>query len=346
MGVIKFLSIGLLVCGFTSAAIAQDTAYKDVETIEIDDFIGSIEILTGQGLEVAVRKTDGANAAYPVRMNVSNGRLRINSDEDPIASKWWDDVNWKRNNGNAFERYLENFPSLIITLPAGTSLIFEDAVVNLDAGDTDGALEIKGGYIDGAIGNVKTADIRIESSADIDIGNVDGALTIEIKGSGDVTASNAKEISVRIQGSGDVDVANVAGAAIVDIHGSGDVKLGRIERKAEFQIHGSGDIDIFEAQAGLAVSVNGSGDVMVGKVNGETTAYINGSGDTHIESGRSENLQVAIRGSGSFRHDGTAVNPVVSAHGSGDIYIQDSEGDIRASGDGDIFIAGRRFGGD
>ncbi len=328
-------------------ALADETAnFAGVGKLVIEDFIGTVEIQTRRGANTRVVMTDGENAAYPVRMNASGGVLTINSDENPEDARWWKDVNWRRFDGRAFEIYLEDYPTLVISVPQGTDVSFSSAVTLLSAGDIGGDVEVSRGHVEGVIGNVSAADINIHGSADLKIGNVANALDIAIHGSGDVIAGSARTLSVRIHGSGDVRSGDIDGAANVRIAGSGDVSVGEVGGQGVVEIHGSGDVRTGAVKSGADISIHGSGDVALASVAGETSVSIHGSGDAAINGGRAEDLEVRVRGSGDFRHHGVATNPDVSAYGSGYVYIRRSEGAIRARGDGDIRIAGRQYGDD
>ncbi len=336
---------GAAMAVIATAALAADTSdFINVTTIDIEDFIGTVEIKTGNQTNVSVLKTDGANAAYPVRMDAKSGTLTIQSDEDPDRTRWWDEVSWRKHHENAFKIFLEDYPTIVITAPKGTALSFDSAVVQLGAGDTNGALKVSGGYVEGEIGDVETADIKIDGSAHLRIGDVAQELGVMIRGSGDVIAGTVKTAAINIQGSGDVTVGDVDGSAQTRIRGSGDVQFGGIDGAATFQIGGSGDIKTGDIKEGADVSINGSGDVILASVNGATTVSVHGSGDTRINGGRSQDLKVRVHGSGEFRHQGVAVNPDIAVYGSGDVYVADYEGNIRTSGDGDIRIAGRNYG--
>lgn len=331
---------GAAACALANAASAED--YNGVNMIAIDDFIGTVEIKVGRGDRVSLNKTDGADADYPVIIDTDDGVLSIRSHEDPSDMDWWREVSWKKYKENAFTKFLEDYPTIRLTVPEGTDLQFVDTVMMLTAGDVNGHFD-SGGHIEGAAGNLKSADVKIHGSADLVIGNVKEDLDISIHGSGDFRAGTAARLDAAIHGSGDIVTGKIAGPASARIHGSGDIEMGDVAGAGEFEIHGSGDIDAGALDGGADISIMGSGDISVASVNGETEVSIHGSGDSEIGSGRAENLHVRIHGSGEFEFRGTATNPDVVATSSGGIYVAKAEGDIRARGDGDIRIAGRDY---
>ena len=288
----------------------------------------------------------GDNAEYPVHMSADDGVLRVHSDVDPDQTRWWKEVNWRRGGEKAFANFLQDYPTITVTVPQGTDLALDSVVTELNAGDINGDLLIEHGHVRGEAGDMNAADINIHGSADFKLGSVADSLDINIHGSGDVTAGSAGSLSVSIHGSGDVRAGDVDGETEIRIAGSGDVRIGNVGGEGEFAIHGSGDISTGALEAGAEIALHGSGDVSLASVAGGTSVDIHGSGGSSIGGGRAEDLKVRVRGSGDFRHNGLATNPDVSVRGSGDVYIKDAEGPVRASGDGDIRIAGRQYGDD
>lgn len=338
--------LSTLIAGATTSALlaggafAQDTkTYDNVERVEVTNFIGAVTIKTG-GDAVVVRKTDGSDADYPFHWDERNGALVLSSDEDPDETRWHDEVNWRRHNENAFDKFLETYPSLEITAPRGTALAFDSAVIRLVGDDTDGSLQVREGYVDGEIGNIAAGDIAIHGSGDLIVGDVAGALEIKIHGSGDFKAGDAGALSAAIHGSGDVEIGNIASAVTASIHGSGDITIGDIRGAVSVSVHGSGDVETAHVDGGADLSTMGSGDLMLASVSGETRVNINGSGDIEIDGGRAEKLFVRINGSGDFQMAGSASNPDIAVHGSGSAYIAEHDGPVRVSGRGDVTVSG------
>lgn len=334
---IAYAAAAALLAGVASATELE--TFDNIERVEISNFIGAVTVRTG-GNAVTVRKVDGADPTYPFRLDERNGVLEMGSDEDPDDTRWHDEVNWRRYNENAFDKFLETYPSLEITAPRGTALTFDSAVVRLIADDTDGALQVREGYVDGEIGNIAAGDIAIHGSGDLIVGDVAGALEIKIHGSGDFKAGDAGALSAAIHGSGDVETGNIASAVTASIHGSGDITIGDIRGAVSISVHGSGDVETAHVDGGAELSTMGSGDLMLASVSGETRVNINGSGDIEIDGGRAEKLRVRINGSGDFHLAGSASDPDIAVHGSGSAYIAEHDGPVRVSGRGDVTISG------
>lgn len=323
-------------------AAAQDTRHSDIDSVTVTDFIGTVRIETAQG-DVRLSRVSGADADYPVFVETSGGVLTVRSDEDPDDTNWWRQVNWRKHHENAFEVFLEDYPTLTLTVPAGTNLNFDSAVIALDAGDTRGALRVDDGHVDGKIGDLSTADINIHGSGDLETGAVAGALNINIHGSGDFIAASAATMDADIHGSGDIKIGNVAGETSTDIHGSGDITIADVGGAFSASIHGSGDIDAGRINGGADLSIQGSGDINLARIAGESSASVMGSGDIDIADGRAEGLRVRLAGSGGFDFGGVAVNPDIRADNSSDVYIRSHEGTVRVRGDGDVRIGNTRY---
>lgn len=346
MGAKSHISVAAAFLASTALAQAQDVQrFSDIETVEVADFIGTVRVTTG-GDDVRVTTRMGADRAYPVNVAAANGALVVSSDEDPDETRWHDDVDWRKYNDAAFARFLETYPTLDIVIPEGAALVFDSAVIALTADDTKGAFSIDEGYVDGRIGAVASGDIAVHSSADLEIGDVAGALAITIHGSGDVKAGDAGPIKLAIHGSGDVLIGNVAGDAKTAVHGSGDIEIGDIAGAVQMSVHGSGDVKSANVGGGADLSVQGSGDFFLASVSGKTDVHIHGSGDIVIDGGRAEDLKVRINGSGDFAHNGVATNPDIAVHGSGSARVARHDGVIRTAGRGDIRISGVDYGED
>lgn len=323
-------------------AVAQDTRHADIDTITITDFIGTVRVETTRG-DVRLSRVSGADADYPVYVETTGGVLTVRSDEDPDDTNWQRKVNWRKHHENAFEIFLEDYPTLTVTMPAGTGLVFDSAVVSLAADDTRGPLSVDDGHVDGEIGDISMADINIHGSGDLKTGAIAGALDLDIHGSGDFIAASASTMAANIHGSGDIKIGDIAGEAHTRIHGSGDITIADVGGAFSASIHGSGDIDAGRVNGGADLSIQGSGDITLARIAGESSASVMGSGDIDIEDGRAEDLRVRLAGSGGFEFGGVAVNPDIRADNSSDVYIRAHEGTVRVRGDGDVRIGDTRY---
>ena len=328
-----------------SAAAQTTNEYDDVEEIIVKDFIGTLTVEVGRG-DVRVEANSGADSDYSYWVKNENGALTIHSDEDPEDQRWSRKVNWRGDQDKAFEKFLEDYPTVKLRVPAGTDLLIEDTVLHLTAGDLASNVEIGGSHVEGVLGDLASADIGIHGSGDISVGNVAEELAINIHGSGDFDAGNAGALSASIHGSGDISLRDIDGPATARIHGSGDITFGDIDGAIDVETHGSGDVLAGVVSGGASAKSHGSGDLSLKSISGPASFSQHGSGDVEIGGGRAENLKVRIAGSGDFDFGGLATNPDVTANGSGDAHIARHEGTVRTSGRGDIRISGVRYGDD
>ncbi len=323
-----------------AAAQADETRdFSNVKSVSFERMTGTVDLRIG-GDKVSVVKTDGTNVAYPIEIGSANGAVTVLGEDDPEDRHWQKGINWKRDHENAFKIYLEAYPTFTVTVPAGTAVSFDDAVVLVSGGDLNGAFHAHAGYVEGRVGDLASAEISIHSSADLIVGDIAGDLDLSIHGSGDFTGGRAATMVTRIHGSGDVILDDIGADASVSIHGSGDVELGAVGGAFAVSTHGSGDVVAAAVNGGADISVNGSSDIEIASVGGPTAASIRGSGDVEIAGGVARDLRVTIAGSGDFSHLGVATNPVLSTNGSGSIYVRDHEGTVRTQGHGDITVSG------
>jgi len=106
-------------------------------------------------------------------------------------------------------------------------------------------------------------DFDLRGSQDLEIRDYDQeVLTIEISGSGEVTANGkARALTLDINGSGEAQLASLDTTdAKVEVAGSGEARIAPTG-KADVSISGSGDIILARRPATLNQSISGSGDV-------------------------------------------------------------------------------------
>ncbi len=171
---------------------------------------------------------------------------------------------------------------------------------------------------------------------DLKTGDLDSRVSIETT-SGDVVVGRVNEAHLNVAGSGDITIGAVAGPLQLEIAGSGDIKAGP-SQSANVSIAGSGDTVLGAVNGGLKANIAGSGDLTVASVNGPVNVSMAGSGDAHINGGHATPLNVSMIGGGDFGFGGQAVDPTVSAIGSGDVWIKSYTGKLSSSGMADVSI--------
>ena len=192
--------------------------------------------------------------------------------------------------------------SIKVTVPKGTSVTIDDLIGSAVVGDTYGPLHLDSVASDATIGKVSEANVSLGGSGKIAIADVAGELKLEIAGSGRITSGHA-------------------GSVHADIAGSGDAQLGVITN-------------------GLHIDIAGSGDFSAARVNGPVHVDIAGSGNVKIADGVADPLHVDILGAGDLYFGGVAVNPSVSAMGSGNVHLNSYRGKLSNDGMANVQVGG------
>lgn len=326
----------------TAYAGERAQSFTNATSIAVRDFTGTVEVAVG-GKTIDVTLTDGART-YPVDLSVQNGTLVIAGEKRPRNFQLHREIGWDQGGDDAFRAYLEDYPHLAISAPAGTDLAFDDAIVMAAVGSLKSKLEVGGGYVEATFGDMQSADISIGGAGDIAMGVVAEGLAVSIGGSGDFEALSAGAADFSIGGSGDIRVGPVARNADVAIGGSGDVDIASVGGAIEVSIHGSGDVYAGEIARGADLSIAGSGDIALDAVNGPAAAAIAGNGDIGVKGGRAEDLKVTIAGSGDFTFGGVSTNLQASIVGSGAISVAKNEGSLSysyAGSGGEVIVDGK-----
>jgi hypothetical protein len=181
-----------------------------------------------------------------------------------------------------------------LTVPRGTEMRVDGLVGDANIGDTMAPIRFEAAASNAVIGKVGRAKISLAGSGKIGIVEVAGPLDLDIAGSG----------KIRVGKSGSVKA---------DVAGAGDARLGQIN-------------------GGLKLDIAGSGDVTADSVNGPVKVSIAGSGSIKIAKGQADPLKVDIIGSGNFDFGGNAVNPSLSALGSGRVRLKSYTGHLSSNG--------------
>ncbi|WP_291845300.1 DUF2807 domain-containing protein [Maricaulis sp.] len=281
------------------------------DRIEIENFVGRIEIRTGSSDTISVAMTNTGGHVDDPEVTDAGSTVRI---DGGLTLR---NTNCRTRNNvmsigldRGARHSIDEYPSLVITAPASVALELRDSAFVGTAGDlgeVDLSMNSCGRFEAGDVRG--DAHVRINGSGDITTGSIEGNAWIGINGSGDVvTGAIGRDVSVDINGSGDVETGDVSGDAEVDINGSGDVEFGRV--------------------AGLAIGISGSGDVEAASMNGAFSSRISGSGDIAVHGGRAQPFEASIGGSGDIAFRGTAVDVTVNERGGGDVSISEIEGRV------------------
>ena len=294
---IQSLLIGAAVAALvTLPAKAADTSWVNGPTKSYDVKALKLDGVVGT-LKIEVKDGPATLAISGLKQRVAGMKVHVENGRLVVEGHYVDSV-WDWSNWFDFSHLGENKPDQLIvhvSVPKGTSVKVDELVGNAAIGDTQGEMEFGAtGNTQSTIGNVAKAHIELAGSGKVTLANVAGALSAETAGSGDIHAGDATSVDGDIAGSGSIGVGHVAGAIKIDIAGSGDF---------------------------TAASVNGPVD-----------ADIAGSGSVSIGNGEANPLHVDIMGSGNLSFGGTAVDPEVSAMGSGSVKIKAYRGKLSNSG--------------
>lgn len=332
---------GALLAVSAASAWAAPQEFARVDSISITEFTGRIVVEVRAGAVTA--DIVQGDKTYDADLSQDGTDLVIAGEERPRHYNVSQEIDWRRHGEKAFEIFLEDYPTLTISAPAGTALELDDAISIASIGDLDGDLVIEGGFVEVTAGDMASADVGVHGPGDIVLGAVRNRLEASVHGSGDISAETAGDSDLSVHGSGNISVGDINGEAQMAVHGSGDIETGDIAKSLSATIHGSGDIRAGAAAQAGEFSIHGSGDIFLQEINGPAEAEIYGSGSIEISAGRAEALYVVINGSGDFDFGGVSSNLVANVNGSGAIDIARNEGTIRLSGRGDIRIGGVQF---
>jgi len=145
--------------------------------------------------------------------------------------------------------------------------------------------------------------LTANGGGDIKIGDIGGPLTLDLTGSGDVTAGRTGPLILSLAGGSDVSLGSVFGPAVLTLAGGGDVKM--------TGVHGP-----------LTVRSNGSGDLAIGSIDSPAVdVQGNGHGDILIGGGTIGSLGVRLNGAGDFATAASSREANLSAHGGGDMRV-------------------------
>ena len=346
----------ILLSASALALVATTASAGSAPELRIENFIGTIDVKTGDYDKITVTDADGASydtsgssVVIDDEQTIKNINCKQSNMSVKISAGGW---NYKKRKGGY--KNLDTYPSIKITAPADTHLVVDKAVIFGDVGSIGSAdvsmvscgdLEFED--INGAF------DLGISGSGDVTAGNT-GALNVAIAGSGDFTADNVVSAQISVAGSGDIEIANIDGLADINSAGSGDIDIGDVRGRFDYSSAGSGDLEIGDIQGATNIRTAGSGDVDVERIENDLkyigggsgdfeadyvggavlSVRVGGSGTVDIDGGNVDSLYVKVGGSGSVHYDGKSVDAELITHGSGSIAVQDPSGKLRKSKSG------------
>jgi len=330
--------------------LLANTAYaNNVPTLTIEQFIGTIDIRTGDYDKITVTETDGVEVERSgTSVTIDGGQTTKNTKCKTTGSKVKIYVGKGRwNKRKAKYKNLDQYPQIKITAPENTHLIIDDVIIFGKTGNFGSGIKLR------SCGDVNFADfsghldLRIAGSGDVNIGRASSG-DIAIAGSGDFTALDMQTVTISVAGSGDVDIGNVSGSVSATIAGSGDTKINNIGGNLTYRGGGSGDLDLGDISGNAEITIGGSGSVEIGRIDGglsytgggsgglsahyvggtKLSVRTGGSGTTDIQDGDVTELYIKTGGSGSVRYGGQSQSAEVSTRGSANITIRKPSGSL------------------
>jgi hypothetical protein len=270
----------------------------NVKKVHFSSVIGSIKVDVKDSGPMTLDVAGTKRAVDGLDVHVEDGTLEIEGSDEGGTIAVWDWRKWFdfSDVGKSHHYKLD----LRLTVPRGTDVAVEDFIGNAAIGDTMGNLNFSANATKSKIGKVKDAKIELEGSGQVDMGQVFGALNIEIDGSGKVNAGDVKSVHAELNGSGD--------AAIGSINGP------------------------------LHLEIAGSGNLTATKVTGPVKIEIAGAGSVKIADGVADPFKVEIAGSGDVFFGGLAVNPSIEAFGSGKVKLHAIKGKLNSEGMANVKI--------
>jgi len=315
----------IITAGLCLSLLALPAAADDAPVLKIENFIGTVDIVTGDYDAVEITDADGAafeDSRRGITINDGQTVQHINCRQNKLSidigiGNW----GWKKRSGGYKD--LNEYPKVKITAPENTHLIVSDSVIF------------------GEVGNIGSGDIRIRSCGDLEMANVSGELDLRISGSGDVSMGSAGSADISISGSGDLEAEDFTSLEL-SVSGSGDAQIGDIAGFADVSARGSGDIEIGNIDGGLEYRGSGSSNFDADYVSGDISVRSSGSGDVDIDDGEAGTLYVVSSGSSNIEYDGSSVDAEARASGSSDIIIRKPSGTLQTSdsGAGDVDVRG------
>lgn len=314
------LTTALVFSTCTSAAFAEGPI------LTITDFIGTISVTEGAKIKVSgdvqdIVRQSGEDVTINGGEDIQNSNCKGHYGKYSISLG---KKSWLGRSGGYKD--LEDYPSLNITAPDDVHLVVRNSVIFGEASD------------------IGSADLELSSCGDLTIGNIDGPVDLDIRGSADFTGGNTGPAIISVRGSGDVELGDVKSAEI-DLSGSGDIELGGVKGPLILDTRGSGDFEAGTVKGDLVYEGRGSSDFQVDSVFGKIAIDVSGSSDVSINDGDIADIFISASGSSDVDFGGSAVTADLIASGSSDININDVSGktNISRSGSADIRVGDKTY---
>lgn len=232
------------------------------KSIRLDNLVAEVDLVVAPAEAVRVTAKGEPDALKRLQLRLVGDELQVV--QTRAKGQEWQVLGWTVFGIQTNEEEVSDL-KLTITAPAGTPYEIDDMVGKINAGDLDAPVSIGTTSASGKIGRVKSADIQISGSGDLELAAVADGLKLAIAGAGSLKAAEVNgAVEVAIAGSGSVEVAaGTASSFNVDIAGSGDVAFKGHVVNPSVSIAGSGEVVLNTYSGGLEQSIMGSGNVRI-----------------------------------------------------------------------------------
>lgn len=230
--------------------------------VRLDDLVAEVELVVAPGEAVRVLASGKPEAIKKLQIRQVGDELQVV--QSRANGQQWQVLGWTVFGIQANEEEASDL-KLTITAPAGTPYEIEDLVGKVNAGDLDAPLSLGATSASGKIGRVKSADVEISGSGDLEMAAVADGLKLAIAGAGSLKAAEVNgAVEVAIAGSGSVEVAaGTASSFNVDIAGTGNVAFKGHVVNPSVSIAGSGEVVLNTYSGELEQSIMGNGNVRI-----------------------------------------------------------------------------------
>lgn len=230
--------------------------------IRLDNLVAEVDLVVAPAEAVRVTAKGEPDALKRLQIRLVGDELQVV--QTRAKGQEWQVLGWTVFGIQTNEEEVSDL-KLTITAPAGTPYEIDDMVGKINAGDLDAPVSIGTTSATGKIGRVKSADIEISGSGDLELAAVADGLKLAIAGAGSLKAAEVNgAVEVAIAGSGSVEIAaGTASSFNVDIAGSGEVAFKGHVVNPSVSIAGSGEVVLNTYSGGLEQSIMGSGNVRI-----------------------------------------------------------------------------------
>lgn len=152
---------------------------------------------------------------------------------------------------------------------------------------------------------------------------------VERGGAGTTEVGASQALDIDLSGCGSANLGDVAGALELDVAGSANVTAGAVG-SFEADIAGAGDVTVGAVGRDANIDIAGAGSVTLASLNGDLTTDAAGAGNVSVQAGSVGEANIDMAGSGDIEINAPVRRLVVSMVGAGDVTVSGDVGDLEA----------------